>query len=194
MPPGVAHTLSFGTADHGGPVGTAPARISHTCADENTGLRICGARWYLGRRPRPGAALHALACPGYRRRPRDPIMTLRLTLASFLLSAPLLPACDSGGGGNDGPDIDCATATVPKFAAMTAWAKCTTCHSSTLASDARRGAPADINYDKYADARAKAQIAMDEVYAGSMPLPGSPALTDEEKTQIYTWASCDTPQ
>ncbi len=117
----------------------------------------------------------------------------RLTLA-LLLSASLLPACDDGGGGHDGPDIDCTTATVPKFAEMTAWAKCTTCHSSTLTSDARRGAPMDVNYDTYAGAKAKAQLAMDEVYAGEMPLPGNPELTEEEKTQIYTWASCDTPQ
>jgi len=110
------------------------------------------------------------------------------------LITPLLPAYDSGGGGNDGPNIDCTTATVPKFAAMTAWAKCTTCHSSTLASDARRGAPAGINYDNYADARTHAQQAMDQVYAGEMPLPGNPELTEEEKTQIYTWASCETPQ
>lgn len=141
-----------------------------------------------------GAVLHALAWPGYRLRLRDPLMTLRLPFALLALLALLLPACDSGGGGNDGPNIDCTTATVPKFAAMTAWAKCTTCHSSTLASDARRGAPAGINYDNYADARTHAQLAMDQVYAGEMPLPGNPELTEEEKTQIYTWASCETPQ
>jgi len=126
-------------------------------------------------------------------------MTLRPTIAiltalTALLMAPLLPACDDGGGGDDGPDIDCTTATVPKFAAMTAWAKCTACHSSTLTSDTRRGAPTGINYDNYADAKVNADRAMQEVYAGDMPLPGNPALTDEEKTQIYTWASCETPQ
>jgi hypothetical protein len=34
---------------------------------------------------------------------------------------------------------------------------------------------------------------MDEVFEGAMPLAGSPTLTDAEKTQIYNWASCDTP-
>jgi len=119
-------------------------------------------------------------------------MTLRLALV-LLLAAPLLPACD-GGEETDGPNIDCATATVPKFAEMTAWGKCTNCHSSSLTGAARNAAPEGINYDNFADARANAQTAMHEVYEGEMPLAGSPDLTEAEKTQIYTWASCDTPQ
>ena len=121
-------------------------------------------------------------------------MSLRLSLAALLLlaTAPLLPACEDGGG-SDGK-IDCATATVPKFADLTAFDKCTACHSSTLTGAARNAAPADINYDNYADAKNHAQIAMSEVEEGAMPLAGSPQLTDAEKTQIYTWATCDTPQ
>ncbi len=116
-------------------------------------------------------------------------MKLRLALATLLL-APLLPACEDG----DSVDIDCATATVPKFADMTAWGKCTTCHSSTLTGSARRAAPEGVNYDNYADAKANADDAKHEVEEGDMPLAGNPQLTEEEKTQIYTWASCETPQ
>ncbi len=116
-------------------------------------------------------------------------MTIRLTLALLLLSAPLLPACDDGGS-----DIDCATATVPKFTEMTAWDKCTSCHSSKLTGAARNAAPEGINYDNFTDARVNANAAMSEVEEGAMPLPGNPKLSDDEKTQIYTWASCETPQ
>jgi uncharacterized membrane protein len=115
---------------------------------------------------------------------------LRLPLA-LLFSALLLPAC--GGEDEGGPNVDCGSVTVPKFAEVTAFAKCTTCHSAALTGTARVGAPAGINYDNYADAKANATKGMDEVYEGSMPLAGSPALTEAEKTQIYNWASCDTP-
>jgi uncharacterized membrane protein len=121
-------------------------------------------------------------------------------LLSLALLAALLPACDSGGGdgdgdgGDEGPDVDCATATVPKFSEMTAWTKCTNCHSSALTDSARNAAPLGVDFDTVAAARANAQIAMDEVFEGSMPLAGFPQLSDAEKTQIYNWASCDTPE
>lgn len=115
----------------------------------------------------------------------------RLPLA-LLLSALLLPACDSGDEKEAGPDVDCGTATVPKFAEVTAFAKCTACHSSDKAGTARAGAPVGINYNTYADAKLNAPKGMDEVYEGAMP-PGG-GMTEAEKTQIYNWASCDTPQ
>ena len=121
-------------------------------------------------------------------------MTIRLLTLTLLLSAPLLPACDDGGDEHEGPEVDCATATVPKFSEMTAWQKCTNCHSSTLTGAARNAAPEGINYDNFADARTNAADAMHEVAEGEMPLPGSPQLTDAEKDQIYAWASCGTPQ
>ena len=126
---------------------------------------------------------------------RSPItaMTLRILSLALLLSTSLLSACDEGG--DDGPNVDCATAAVPKFSEMTAaWSKCTACHSSALSGDARQLAPTGINFDNYADARTHASKAMDEVYGGDMPLPGNPPLTAAEKTQIYNWASCDTPE
>ena len=58
----------------------------------------------------------------------------------------------------------------------------------------RNAAPEGINYDNYAEAKLNADAAQDEVEEGEMPLAGSPQLTEEEKIQIYTWATCDTPQ
>lgn len=115
---------------------------------------------------------------------------LRLPLA-LLLGSLLVPAC-GGADGDDGPNVDCGTASVPKFSEVTAFAKCTSCHSSTKTGAARAGAPAGIDYDIYASARANAQKGMDEVFAGDMP-PGG-GMSEAEKTQIYNWASCDTPQ
>ena len=105
-----------------------------------------------------------------------------------------MPACDSGGG-EEGPNVDCSTVTAPKFAEVTAFAKCTTCHSSTLTDPAaRRSAPSAVNYDTHSAAVASADKGMEEVYEGEMPPAGNPQLTEAEKTQIYNWASCDTPQ
>jgi len=113
-------------------------------------------------------------------------------LSLALLPTLLLPACDDGESGDDeGTNVDCNTVTVPKFADMTAWAKCTTCHSSALTATSRNGATPGINFDTFAAAMASAQTAMDEVEEGSMP-PGG-GLTADEKTQIINWASCDTP-
>lgn len=121
-------------------------------------------------------------------------MTLRLLPLALLLLT--LPACESEGDeeGGEGPNVDCATATVPKFADMSAaWGKCTTCHSSTLTGTARNAAPEGIDFDKFETARTWADTAMSEVYEGAMPIAGYPELTDAEKTQIYNWASCETP-
>jgi uncharacterized membrane protein len=115
-------------------------------------------------------------------------------ILSFALLFAALPACDGGGEEEEGPNVDCGAVTVPKFSEITAWSKCTSCHSSTLTGAARAGAPDGINYDNYADARTHAQKGMEEVYEGEMPLPGSPQLSEAEKQQIYNWASCDTPQ
>jgi len=115
-------------------------------------------------------------------------------LSLALLPTLLLPACDSGESGDDeGANVDCNTVTVPKFSEMTAWGKCTTCHSSTLTAMDRKAAPPGIDFDTYAAAKANAQTAMDEVEEGAMPLAGYPELTADEKSQIINWASCDTP-
>lgn len=109
---------------------------------------------------------------------------LIITLLSGL-AAPF--ACSPAASG-----VDCKAVTVPKYAAMTAWKKCTNCHASTLSGAARVGAPPDINFDSYSDAVMDADRALSEVQSGAMP-PGG-GLTADEKTQIIDWASCDTPQ
>ncbi|MBK7827083.1 hypothetical protein [Nannocystis sp.] len=91
-------------------------------------------------------------------------------------------------------NVDCKQVTVPKYAAMTAWARCTNCHSSSLSGGSRAGAPSGINYDSYDAAVADADIALSQVDSGSMPPSGSPKLSAAEKDQIINWASCDTPQ
>ncbi len=121
---------------------------------------------------------------------RDTAMTLlRLPLA-LLFAALTLPAC-SGEDAEEGPNVDCGAVTPPKFTEVTAFAKCTGCHSTSVTGAARAGAPAGINYDTYEAAKANAPKGMDEVYEGAMP-PGG-GLTADEKAQIYNWASCDTP-
>lgn len=117
---------------------------------------------------------------------------LRLPLA-LLFSTLLLPACE-GGDEETGPNVDCGAVTPPKFTEVSAFAKCVTCHSSSVTGAARAGAPPAINYDTYESAKLNAPKGMDEVYEGAMPPAGLPTLTEAEKTQIYNWASCDTPQ
>jgi len=111
---------------------------------------------------------------------------IRILTSSIALSA-VFTACNSGGS-----QVDCKAVSVPKYADMTAWAKCTNCHSSSLSGASRAGAPSDINFDKYDDAVMDADRAKSEVEAGAMP-PGG-GLSADEKAQIVDWASCDTPQ
>jgi uncharacterized membrane protein len=108
-------------------------------------------------------------------------------ILTLLLSAASPLACSGGGAA-----VDCKTVTVPKYAEMTAWGKCTNCHSSTLSGGSRAGAPAGIDFDKYDAAVMDADRALSEVESGAMP-PGG-GLSGAEKTQIINWASCDTPQ
>ncbi|MFY0534886.1 hypothetical protein [Nannocystis pusilla] len=77
------------------------------------------------------------------------VRTLFTDLRTWLFALALAPlaAVACGGGeesddAGDGPEIDCATATAPKFSEMSAvWNKCTTCHSSTLTGASRVNAP-----------------------------------------------------
>jgi hypothetical protein len=102
-------------------------------------------------------------------------MTLRSLSLALLLSAPLLPACDGGGDDEEGPNVDCATATVPKYSEMTAaWGKCVTCHSSNLTATARNGAPAGINYDTYEAARPTPRPPWTRSSRAPCPSPAAP--------------------
>lgn len=101
----------------------------------------------------------------------------------------LSSGCTSGAS-----SVDCTQVHTPKYSEMTAWARCTTCHSSAVTGASRAGAPPDINFDKYDDAVADADRALSEVEEGAMPPAGNPGLSAAEKDQIIHWASCDTPQ
>jgi cytochrome c5 len=120
------------------------------------------------------------------------------------LFALLFVACGSDSGSSEPdeeeelpPVINCSTVqTVPKFSQVLAFQQvCTNCHVSTKTGAARNGAPADINFDQYASAMAHAEQASIEVNVGAMPPEGSNlSLTAEQKTTLYDWALCGTPQ
>lgn len=126
-------------------------------------------------------------------------MTVTTFARLSLLLAPLalISAC-SGGDDDDTtsptPSVDCTTVTVPTFAEVSIWPKCTSCHASTLSGGDRAGAPPGIDYDVYASAKQYAELGMEEVEEGAMPLPGAPTATEEEKQSFYTWVQCGTPE
>ena len=75
------------------------------------------------------------------------------------------------------PDVDCSTATVPSYAQMTVWDKCTPCHRF---------------YGDYDSAAAKADDAQQAVADGNMPR-GRYSLSADEEDALYAWAQCGTP-
>jgi uncharacterized membrane protein len=98
-----------------------------------------------------------------------------------------------GSNEEDLPEVNCSAQTAPGFGEVTAFQKCTRCHSSTLGESARSKAPDDVNFDTLDAAKAHANEAAHEVYAGDMPPKDSgTTLTDAEKQQLYLWALCGT--
>lgn len=101
------------------------------------------------------------------------------------------------------PAVDCASETVPTYPEVTLFhTTCVNCHSSTKAGDDRKGegaeaAPVSVNFDTYADAKASAILAAEELYEderGAMPPEDSnlPVATESEKKQVLVWAKCGT--
>ena len=118
--------------------------------------------------------------------------------ATSLLLAVALTACgseDDEEEGDDLPEVDC-TGEIPTFDEVTAFEEvCTNCHSTSLSGDDRNGAPASINWDDYASAKANAEHGVEEVFEGEMPPESSgETLTDDEKEELYTWALCGKPE
>lgn len=103
------------------------------------------------------------------------------------------------------PKVNCDTvSSVPSYGSLTILKVCNQCHATTLSGGARHDAPSNINYDVYAMAKAKAEDAAREVNGGDMPpsdadqdLAGAGgldhAITPDEKTALYQWALCGTP-
>jgi uncharacterized membrane protein len=109
-------------------------------------------------------------------------------LGSLLAGANWLVAC-----GDDLPDMDAdCSSDVPAFADVTAFEKCSHCHSSKLEDAARNGAPTSINFDSEPSAKAAATKAASEVNGGHMPPPNSGITLDaQEKQALYEWAMCN---
>jgi uncharacterized membrane protein len=86
--------------------------------------------------------------------------------------------------------IDCA-ATAPAFQEVTAFTKCSNCHSSQLAESARHGAPEGVDFDSESAAVARASEAAALVTSGAMPPLGSGvSIGEDEKRALYQWAMC----
>ncbi len=96
---------------------------------------------------------------------------------------------DSGTGGT----VDCGT--VKGFSELSgAFSKCTACHSTDLATATeRQAAPLGYDYNTYEDAKKFPEAITEQVEDDEMPFDPSPALTEQEKTDMLTWAACDTP-
>jgi uncharacterized membrane protein len=95
------------------------------------------------------------------------------------------------------PTVDCSTVQpVPTFSQVDAFQSvCTNCHSSTKSGSARKGAPGSINFDQYDSASAHARQAAIEVNVGSMPpVSADLSVTSAQKTALFDWALCGTPQ
>jgi uncharacterized membrane protein len=116
---------------------------------------------------------------------------------AILLLALSFAACGSGDEDEELslPTVDCKSAAgVPTFSQVDAFTTCSACHSSKLTGTARKEAPADINFDDYASAKAHAEIAVSEVNSGAMPPADSKLmLTQSAKDKLYLWGLCGTP-
>jgi uncharacterized membrane protein len=103
----------------------------------------------------------------------------------------------AGCGGDDEslPTVDCTTGDVPTFAQVNVFTNvCANCHGVDVAGEDRQGAPADINFDDFASAKAHAEKAASEVNGGDMPPGGSDEIAPADKEALYKWALCGTPQ
>lgn len=99
--------------------------------------------------------------------------------------------CDDGGSG--GAAVDCST--VKGFSELSgAFSKCTACHSTDLATATeRQAAPLGYDYNTYEDAKKFPEAITEQVEDDEMPFDPSPELTAQEKTDMLTWAACETP-
>jgi uncharacterized membrane protein len=116
--------------------------------------------------------------------------TMRALPTAVLMAVMIGGSMGCGSDDDDDPDVSC-TGTIPAYAEVDAFNKCTTCHSSSLTGSARNGAPADDNFDTEAGAEAHDDEIAHEVSEGAMPPPASNiTLTAAEKHEILKWAVC----
>jgi uncharacterized membrane protein len=121
-------------------------------------------------------------------------MSLIRALPTAVLMAVMIGTAVGCGSDDDDDheegEVSC-TGTIPTYAQVDAFEKCTMCHSSALTGSARNSAPVTANFDTEASAEAHADEIAHEVSLGAMPPPGSGiALTQAEKEELYKWALC----
>lgn len=96
------------------------------------------------------------------------------------------------GCGKELPEVDCTMVTPQTYSQLAIISVCTGCHSSQLSGASRNGAPGDVDYDTFAEAKAGAEEGAAEVFGGDMP-PGG-GVNEADKQAFYEWALCGTPQ
>jgi len=115
----------------------------------------------------------------------------------FLLLAATFSACGDDGSegtaGQGGTSGDCED--VPTYADVSAFDKCTMCHSSSLSGPDRNNAPMDHNFDTYDGAADHADHIAEEAEGNNMPPPASGiTITAAEREALIKWATCGTPE
>jgi uncharacterized membrane protein len=116
---------------------------------------------------------------------------------SFSMLACVMALVGCGDDTGETVPVDCST--VKPFSELgQAFSKCTTCHTSSLTDlTSRQSAPLEYNYDTYEEAikfPAKLVATLQADAEFPMPPAEDPQLTEAEKTDLLTWAECDTPQ
>jgi len=94
-----------------------------------------------------------------------------------------------------GPPPGCEDVSFQDQAVQAAFAKCTSCHSSTLVGfGPRQSAPAGVDFDVFASAVANAAQAKLRVTDEFAPMPPiAPDLTPDEEAALLEWFDCKTP-
>jgi hypothetical protein len=81
---------------------------------------------------------------------------------------------------------------------------CTGCHSSTLAADARQGAPDDINFDSHAAFKPHDRLVYERAVleahavataanASASPMPPAGLPSDADRKRLAQWIACGAP-
>jgi uncharacterized membrane protein len=101
-------------------------------------------------------------------------------------------SANNGGTGGGADQCDDA----PTFSEVTAFSQvCVNCHSSTLTGNDRNGAPEGYNFDQYESASDEAEEIEELVRSGEMPPSNSGySISEAQKSALYLWIECDTPE
>jgi uncharacterized membrane protein len=128
----------------------------------------------------------------------DAMASVRVTLG-FLLGVGVLAGCEhdhgSGGAATNAVCPPTPTLTYENFGKGFMQTYCLRCHSQTVTSSARKGAPSDHNFDTFADIKPLADHI--DGYAGSGPgatntrmPPDTPKPSVEERAKLSEWLAC----